>query len=96
MKKFLRYFNFMEPDLTLRSYKSPIIRILISALVMMVVCVFRFSITIPQVALNIIVSILVFGIFILAFLCFAVAAVEALQVGENKRKDKERANDKYK
>lgn len=96
MKKFLRYFNFMEPDLTLRSYKSPIIRILVSALVMFIVCAFRFSITIPQVALNIIVSVLVFGLFILAFLCFAVASVEALQVSDNKRKDKERSNDKYK
>ncbi len=96
MKRFLQYFNIMEPNLYLRSYKSPIIRILVSVLVMAVVFVARFSVTITNAALNIAVSVLVFGIFILAFLCFSVATVEALQVGDNIKKDRERKNSKYK
>ncbi len=96
MKQFLQYFNFFDPNLTLRSYKSPVIRILVSALVMVGVCVFRLSVTLTNKAVNIIVSILCLAIMVLAVLCFFVAAVEALQVGENRRKDKERENSKYK
>jgi hypothetical protein len=32
----------------------------------------------------------------MSILCFFIASVECLQVGDNRRKDKERANDKYK
>ncbi len=96
MKQFLQYFNFFDPNLTLRSYKSPIIRIIVSAIVMAALVIFRLSVTIQNMAINIIVSLLCLAIISLAVLCFFVAAVEALQVGENKRKDKERANSKYK
>ena len=96
MKQFLQYFNFFDPNLTLRSYKSPIIRILISALIMAALVIFRLSVTIQNITVNVIVSILCLVIISLAVLCFFVAAVEALQVGENIRKDKERANSKYK
>jgi hypothetical protein len=33
---------------------------------------------------------------VLSILCFFIASVECLQVGDNRKKDKARANDKYK
>ncbi len=96
MKKFLSYFNIFELNLTSRSYKSGIIRIIISILVMMAVCIFRFSVTLGDPTVNIIVSILCIAIMVLAVLCLFTASVECLQVGDNIKKYKERENDKYK
>jgi hypothetical protein len=59
---------------------------------MLVVCVFRLSVTITNPVVNILVSLLVFAIMVLAILCFFVAAVECLQVGDNIKKHKEREN----
>ena len=94
MKKFLSYFNIFELNLYSRSYKSALIRIGASILTMLIVCLFRFSVTITNVALNIIVSLLVFAILVLAVLCFFVATVECLQVGDNIKKYKERESNK--
>lgn len=94
MKKFLNYFNIFELNLYSRSYKSALIRIGISILVMLVVCVFRLNVTIANPVLNILTSLLVFAIMVFAILCFFVAAVECLQVGDNIKKYNER--EKYK
>ena len=90
MKKFLNMFNLFELNLYSRSYKSPMIRMAVSLLVMLVVCVIRLSVTISNATVNIIVSVLALVIVVLAILCFFIAAVEALQVGDNRKKDKER------
>ena len=96
MKKFLNYFNMFELDLTRRDSKSPLIRIFASALVAMAVALFRLNITLTNVAVNAIVSLICIGIVVMCILCLFIASVECLQVGDNRRKDKERANDKYK
>jgi hypothetical protein len=96
MKEFLNYFNMFELNLTRRDYKSPLIRIFVSALVAMAVAVFRLNITLTNVAINAIVSLICIGIVVMSILCFFIASVECLQVGDNRKKDKARANDKYK
>ena len=96
MKKFLSYFNIFELNLTSTSYKSGLIRIIASVLVMMIVCIFRFSVTLSNPVVNIIVSLLVMAIMVLSVMCLFVASVECLQVGDNIKKCKARENDKYK
>lgn len=96
MKKFLSYFNIFELNLTSTSYKSGLIRILASVLVMMIVCIFRFSVTLSNPVVNIIVSLLAMAIMVLSVMCLFVASVECLQVGDNIKKYKARENDKYK
>lgn len=88
MKNFLSYFNILELNLSSRSYKSGIIRIFISATVMLLLCVFRLSVTITNPVINLFVSILVIGGMVLSILCLFVAAAECLQVGENRRRDR--------
>ena len=90
MKKFLSYFNLFELNLEARSYKSGLIRIACSLAVMLLVCLFRLSITITSVALNIVLTIFLLAIMIISILCFFVASVECLQVGDNRKKDKNR------
>ncbi|MBO7195748.1 MAG: hypothetical protein J6V80_00250 [Clostridia bacterium] len=91
LKKFLNMFNIFELNLSARSYKSGIIRIIVSLLIIFAVCLFRFSITITNAAVNIVVSLLLLAIMIMCILCFFIASVECLQVGDNRKKDKERA-----
>lgn len=95
-KKFLSYFNFMELNLTARSYKSGFIRMFVSLLIMFTILAIRFSITISNTALNIFLLFVILAVIIMCVLCFFTAAVECLQVGDNRKKDKERQNSKYK
>ena len=95
-KKFINMFNMFELNLSQRSYKSPLLRIFGSLLVMLVVCTVRFSITIPNPIVNIAVSLPILIIMILSVLCLFIAAVECLQVGDNRKKDKERGIDSKK
>ena len=91
MKKGLfSYLNFFELNLSARSYKSAFIRILVSLLIMFIVCVIRFNVTLSNPAVNIIVTLLMLAIMICCILCFFIAAVECLQVGDNRKKDKAR------
>jgi protein-S-isoprenylcysteine O-methyltransferase Ste14 len=85
-----------ELDLTRREYKSPLIRIGLSALVALIVCLFRVSITIENPVVNVIVSLLCIAIVVMSILCLFIASVECLQVGDNRRRDKMRRKDKYK
>ena len=91
-KKFLNYFNFMELNLSARSYKSCFIRMAVSLLIMFTVLIIRFSITIANPALNVATLFVILAVVILCVLCFFTAAVECLQVGDNRKKDKERQN----
>ena len=95
-KKFLSYFNFMELNLSSRSYKSGFIRMFVSLLIMFTILAIRFSITISNTALNIFLLFVILAVIIMCVLCFFTAAVECLQVGDNRKKDKERQNSKYK
>ena len=95
-RKFLSYFNMFELDLNARSYKSPLLRIFISLAVVFVILAVRLSITIENPTVNIISFLVMLAVIILCILCFFIAAVECLQVGDNKKKDIERANSKYK
>lgn len=90
MRKFLSYFNMFEINLSSRSYKSGLIRIFCSALVMFLVCLFRFNVTITNVTVNIFLTIIILAIMVLSILCLFIAAVECLQVGDNRKKDKAR------
>ena len=89
-KKFLNFFNIFELDLSSRSYKSPLIRIFVSLLIMLAVCVFRLNVTITNLTVNIFLTIFLLLVMVLCILCFFIAAVECLQVGDNRKKDKER------
>lgn len=88
MKKFFSYFNMFELNLSSRSYKSAAIRIAVSVLVMFFVCLFRLNVNLSNPAVNVIISLLCLAIMILSVLCFFIAAVECLQVGDNRKKDK--------
>ena len=90
MKKFLSYFNIFELNLNARSYKSGLIRIGVSAVVMLLVCLLRLNLTIVDPMVNILVSLPTLAIMVMAILCLFIAAVECLQVGDNRKKDKER------
>jgi hypothetical protein len=90
MKRFFNFFNIFELNLSSRSYKSGAIRIALSLLAMLVVCLIRFSVTITNPVVNILVSLFVLAVMVMAILCFFIAAVECLQVGDNRRKDKTR------
>ena len=98
MKKFINFFNIFELDLTRKSYKSPVIRIIASLLVMFAVCAIRLNITIPNVPLNFIITFAMIGVIMLAILCFFIASVECLQVGHNQKIEKARQEEygKYK
>lgn len=89
-KHFLNYFSIFELNLYQKSYKSPLIRIFASLAVMLLVCIIRLNISIENVVLNIISLLFIIAIMILAILCFFIAAVECLQVGHNKKIQKER------
>lgn len=90
LKNFLNMFNIFELNLNSRSYKSGIIRIVVSLLIMLAVCALRLNITITNATLNIVISLILLAIIILCILCFFTASVECLQVGDNRKKDKER------
>ena len=90
MKKLLSYINIFELNLNSRSYKSAAIRIAVSLVVMFLVCFFRLNVTITSIPVNFVLTILLLAIMIISVLCFFVAAVECLQVGDNRKKDKER------
>lgn len=90
MKKFLSYFNMFDMDLNSRSYKSGLIRIMVSAVIMLTICLVRLSITIENPILNAVISLLMIAVFVLSVLCLFIAMVECLQVGDNRKKDKER------
>ena len=89
-KKFLKLFNYMDLNLYATSYKSAFIRMAVSLSIVLIVCLIRFNITISNPVINIISAIFILGIVILSILCFFVAAVECLQVGENRKKEKTR------
>jgi hypothetical protein len=88
MKKFLAYFNIFDLNLSSRSYKSGRIRIGVSAIAMLILSLFRLSITLTNPIINLIISILVIGGMVLSILCLFVAAVECLQVSENRKNNK--------
>lgn len=90
IKQFFNMFNIFELNLNSRSYKSPMIRILVSLLVMFAVCAFRLNVTITDVTTNIFLTVLLLAVMVMCILCFFVASVECLQVGDNRKKDKER------
>lgn len=89
-KKFFNMFNIFELNLSARSYKSAAIRIAASLLVLFIICAIRFSITISNPVFNILLTVLLLALMIMCILCFFIAAVECLQVGDNRKKDKER------
>ena len=93
MKKFLNYFNIFELNLYSRSYKSPLIRIFVSLFLIIGLWVGRMCITIKNPVVNIISFIAILLIMIPSVLCFFVAMVEFLQVGDNIKKYKERQKD---
>ena len=86
--------NLFELDLNSRSYKSSFIRMLVSLLVLLGISLLRVNITLTNPALNIILSFLMLAIMIICILIFFIAAVESLQVGNNRKKDKARGEDK--
>lgn len=94
LKDFFRMFNIFELDLSSRSYKSPLIRIFVSLLILLGVLAFRLNVTITDLALNLILTVILLAVMVLCILCFFIASVECLQVGDNRKKDKER--DSYK
>ena len=93
MKNFLSYFNIFELNLTSTSYKSPIIRIIVSLIVLLSIFFFRISVTIESVVINIFLTILLLAIMVLSVLCLFIASVECLQVGDNIRREKARQED---
>ena len=90
MKKILSYFNIFDLNLSSRSYKSGLIRIVVSAIAMLVLCLFRLGITLDNVLINFAVSFFVIVGMVLAILCLFVAAAECLQVSENRKRDREK------
>lgn len=90
MKKFLSYFNIFDINLYSRSYKSGIIRMVISLVTMLGSWAIRMSITIENATVNIVTAVLLLLIMIPCVLCFFVAAVECLQVSDNIKKYNER------
>ena len=90
MKKFLSYFNIFDLNLSSRSYKSGLIRIGVSAIIMLLLCIFRLSLTLSDGFINLIVSLFVIGGMVLSILCLFVASAECLQVSENLKRDREK------
>ena len=90
MKKFLSHINIFSLDLNSRSYKSGLIRIFLSAAVMVAACLIRFNLTITDPIINLAVSLPTLAIIILSILCLFVGAAECLQVSDNIKKDRER------
>ena len=88
MKKFLAYFNIFDLNLSSKSYKSGLIRIGVSAIAMLILSLFRLSITLTNPIINLIISILVIAGMVLSILCLFVASVECLQVSENRKNNK--------
>lgn len=89
-KDFFRMFNIFELDLSARSYKSPMIRIFVSLFILLGVLAFRLNVTITNLPLNIFLTVFLLAIMVMCILCFFIASVECLQVGDNRKKDKER------
>ncbi len=96
IKQFLNMFNIFELNLNSRSYKSPLIRIFASLIVLLGVMAFRLNVTITNPTVNIFLTVFLLAVMVLCILCFFIASVECLQVGDNRKKDKEREKDKYK
>ena len=92
-KKFLNMFNIFELNLTSRSYKSGAIRMAVSIVVLFIAFAVRFSLTLTDPMVNLMVSLPILAIMVMCILCFFIAAVECLQVGDNRKKDKE--NEEY-
>lgn len=89
-KKFFRMINLFELDINSRSYKSSLIRIFVSLLVLLGVSLLRVNIKLTNPALNITLSLLMLAVMIICIMIFFIASVEALQVGNNRKKDKAR------
>ena len=96
MKKFFNLFNIFELNLSRRDYKSPAIRMAVSSAIALAVSLFRVGITLSNPVVNVVISLLCIALVVMSILCFFIAAVECLQVGDNRKKDKARQNDKYK
>ena len=86
--------NFLKMlfDLNLyrKSFKVPILKIVGSALVMLIVCALRISFTIKNPTLNISISLVAIIITVASIMCLFVGAVEALQVSQNKKNMRDR------
>ena len=85
MKNILKIF---EIDTYSKSYKSGAIRIAVSALILLSVCLFRFSITIPGVLTNVILSLVLLAVMILSIIVMFIGAAECLQVSQNIKNDR--------
>lgn len=85
MKNILKIF---EIDTYSKSYKSGAIRIAVSALILLFVCLFRFSITIPDVLTNVILSLVLLAVMILSIIVMFIGAAECLQVSQNIKNDR--------
>ena len=85
MKKFLKIF---EMNLHSKSYKVGAIKITASALVFVIVCLFRFSITITDVLTNLILSLISLAAIILSVIVLFIGAAECLQVSQNIKEDR--------
>lgn len=85
MKNILKIF---EIDTYSKSYKSGAIRIAVSALILLSVCLFRFSITIPDVLTNVILSLVLLAVMILSIIVMFIGAAECLQVSQNIKNDR--------
>ena len=90
MKKFISYFNIFDLNLRSRSYKSGLIRIGVSAIAMLLLCILRLGITLENILINFLISFLVIVGMVLAILCLFVAAADCLQVSENRKRDREK------
>ncbi len=77
--------SLFELNLYRKSFKVPLMKIIGSALVLLIVSVFRLSVTITNLPLNLFVSFICIALVIMAILCLFIAAVEALQVSQNKK-----------
>ena len=92
-RKFIRMINLFDIDLSGRSYTSPRIRIFISLPLRVGIGVLRLAITIKDPTLNIVLSLLMLAVMAICTLIFFIAMVECLQVGHNRKIDKEREKD---
>ena len=85
----MKFFKLLfDLDLYRTSFKIPIIKIVCSALVILAVSILRLSFTITNPTLNITISLASIILLVAAVLCLFIGAVEALQVGQNKKNKK--------
>lgn len=90
MKEFLKLFSVFDINLNRTSYKSPLIRVIVSLIIMFGTVIFRLNVTIKNPILNIVLAIILLAVVVLSVLCFFVAAVECLQVSDNRKNMKKR------